>query len=185
MRRLTGFVAAVLLLALSACTGTTSAGGGFVSGDGTISTVPLDQRAAAPAITGTTLEGQQWSSTSVTGKVLVYNVWGSWCQPCIKEAPALVRAAERTTATAQFVGLNSRDSGTAQARAFVRDFRVPYPNLFDPSGELVLRFAGRLPLSAIPSTVIVDTKGRIAARVLGDTTEATLVGLIDEVAAGR
>ena len=62
---------------------------------------------------------------------------------------------------------------------------MTYPNLFDPSGELVLRFAGRLPLSAIPSTVLVDKQGRIAARVLGDTTEATLVGLIDEVAAGR
>jgi len=185
MRRLAGLVGGLLLVALSACTGTTSAEGGFVSGDGTITTVPLDQRVAAPQISGTTLEGKPWNSASVTGKVLVYNVWGSWCPPCIKEAPALVRAANRTSATAQFVGLNSRDSGKPQAQAFVRDFGVTYPNLFDPSGELVLRFAGRLPLSAIPSTVLVDKQGRIAARVLGDTTEATLVGLIDEVAAGR
>ena len=76
-------------------------------------------------------------------------------------------------------------AATPQAKAFVREFQVPYPNLSDPSGELVLKFAGQLPLNAIPSTVIVDAEGRIAARVLGEATEATLVGLIEDVAAGR
>ena len=119
------------------------------------------------------------------GKVVVVNVWGSWCPPCVEEAPALVAAANRTTAIAQFVGLNTRDSGTAQAQAFVRDFKVPYPNLFDPDGRLLLEFAGQLPPSAIPTTLVVDAEGRIAARVLGEVTEATLVGLIEDVAAGR
>ena len=99
--------------------------------------------------------------------------------------PALVRAANRTAASAQFVGLNTRDSGTAQAQAFVRSYAVPYPNLFDPDGRLLLAFGGQLPPSAIPSTLIVDPQGRIAARVLGEVTEATLVGLVDDVAAGR
>ena len=147
--------------------------------------MPVAQRVAAPEISGTTLDGRQWSSTSVQGKVLVYNVWGSWCQPCIKEAPALAKASARTAASAQFVGLNSRDIGKPQAQAFVREFGITYPNLYDPAGELVLQFAGKLPLSAIPSTVIVDTQGRVAARVLGEASEATLVGLIDDVAAGR
>ncbi len=185
MRRLALALATVVLLVLTGCTGGTSAAGGFVSGDGTITTVPVGQRVPAPEISGTTLEGEPWSSASVNGKVLVYNVWGSWCQPCIKEAPALVKAAARTATSAKFVGINSRDIGKPQAQAFVREFGVTYPNLYDPAGELVLLFAGKLPLSAIPSTVIVDTQGRIAARVLGETTEATLVGLIDDVAAGR
>ncbi|MFT3860425.1 TlpA family protein disulfide reductase [Micropruina sp.] len=184
MRRL-AVLLVVAVLALSGCTGSVSSDGGFVSGDGTISTIAVEQRVAAPQIDGTTLEGEPWSSTSVSGKVIVYNVWGSWCPPCIKEAPALVRAANRTAQTAQFVGLNTRDSGKPQAQAFVREFEVPYPNLFDPAGELVLRFAGELPPSSIPSTLIVDAQGRIAARVLGETTESTLVGLIEDVAAGR
>jgi len=185
MRRLTVALLTVALLVLSACTGSvTSADGGFVSGDGTISRVPVNQRVAAPVITGTTLDGKPWSSTSAAGKVLVYNVWGSWCAPCQKEAPALVRAADRTASTAQFIGLNTRDSGTAQAEAFVRHFEVQYPNLFDPDGRLLLAFSGSLPPSAIPSTLVVDGQGRIAARVLGETTEATLVGLIEEIAAG-
>ena len=186
MRRLAVVCVTVLTLLLAACTGSgTSAEGGFVSGDGTISRVPADQRTEAPAIDGTTLDGKPWSSSSVTDRVLVYNVWGSWCPPCVKEAPALVRAAHRTEKIAQFIGLITRDAATAQGQAFVREFEVPYPNLFDPGGELVLRFAGQLPLNAIPSTVIVDTQGRIAARVMGEATEATLVGLIEDVAAGR
>ncbi|HOQ52491.1 MAG TPA: TlpA disulfide reductase family protein [Micropruina sp.] len=185
MRRLVLTFATVVLLVLAGCTSGASADGGFVSGDGTITTVPVAQRVAAPEISGTTLDGRQWSSTSVQGKVLVYNVWGSWCQPCIKEAPALAKASARTAASAQFVGLNSRDIGKPQAQAFVREFGITYPNLYDPAGELVLQFAGKLPLSAIPSTVIVDTQGRVAARVLGEASEATLVGLIDDVAAGR
>lgn len=185
MRRFLLLLVALLLPALAGCTGSTASEGGYVSGDGTLTTVPIDQRTPAPTIEGTTLEGDPWSSESVTGKVIVYNVWGSWCLPCVKEAPALVAAANRTKGTAQFVGFNTRDTGIAQARAFVRDFKVPYPNLYDPSGELVLAFAGKLPLSAIPSTVLVDAEGRIAARVLGETTEATLVGLIEDLAAGR
>lgn len=186
MRRLAVLCVAAATLLLGACTGSgTSAEGGYVSGDGTITRIPAEQRTPAPAISGTTLDGKPWSSDSVTDRILVYNVWGSWCPPCVKEAPALVRAAHRTEKIAQFVGLNTRDSGTAQAQAFVREFEVPYPNLFDPGGALVLKFAGQLPLNAIPSTVIVDADGRIAARVLGEATEATLVGLIEDVAAGR
>lgn len=186
MRRLLIAAAALGLALLGGCTGSAPvADGGFVSGDGSITRVPAEQRTPAPAIEGTTLEGASWRSASVRGKVLVYNVWGSWCPPCIAEAPALVKAAERTTGVAQFVGLNTRDSGTAQAQAFVRANGVPYPNLFDPDGRLLLAFGNQLPPSAIPSTLLVDTDGRIAARVLGEVTEATLVGLIDDVAAGR
>ena len=185
LRRLALSCVTVVALLLGACTATGSTEGGYVSGDGTITRVPVEQRTPAPTVSGTTLDDKPWSSDSVTGRVLVYNVWGSWCPPCVKEAPALVRAAHRTETLAQFVGLNTRDSGTAQAQAFVREFAVPYPNLFDPGGALVLKFAGQLPLNAIPSTVIVDAEGRIAARVLGEATEATLVGLIEDVAAGR
>ncbi|MFT4218287.1 MAG: TlpA disulfide reductase family protein [Micropruina sp.] len=185
-RRLAVLCVSVLALLLAACTGPSPAAeGGYVSGDGSITRVPVGERKPAPAISGTTLDGKSWSNSSVTGKVLVYNVWGSWCQPCIKEAPALVRAAHRTEQTAQFVGLNTRDVGTAQAEAFVKQFEVSYPNLFDPDGRLLLAFGGQLPPSAIPTTLVVDQQGRIAARVIGEVTEATLVGLIEDVVAGR
>ena len=67
----------------------------------------------------------------------------------------------------------------------MRAFDVPYPNVFDPDGDLLLRFGRDLPPSAIPSTIVVDGQGRIAARILGETTEATLRGLVADVDQGR
>ena len=72
----------------------------------------------------------------------------------------------------------------AAPQAFVRSNGVTFPSIFDPDGSLLLEFAGQLPPSAIPSTLLVDPQGRIAARVIGVTTEATMLGLIDDLAAG-
>ncbi len=184
--RLRLVAAGVALAALLAgCGSAPTSTAGFVGGDGTITQLPPAQRPPAPAIEGTLLDGRSWSSASVGGKVIVYNVWGSWCAPCRAEAPALVAASTRTADRAVFVGLNTRDLDRAPATAFVRAFGVPYPNLYDPDGALLLRFSGQLPASAIPSTLLVDPRGRVAARVVGETTEATLVGLIDDLAAGK
>ncbi len=182
--RLFAAVAALAVILAGCGSGPTSTSG-FVGGDGTLTVLPADQRPSAPAIQGTTLDGRPWSSAEASGKVLVYNVWGSWCAPCRAEAPALVAASKRTSDTAVFVGLNTRDLDRAAPQAFVRTFEVPYVNLYDPDGALLLAFSGQLPASAIPSTLLVDPSGRVAARVIGETTEATLVGLIDDLAAGR
>jgi thiol-disulfide isomerase/thioredoxin len=175
----------VLCLLLTGCGSAPTSTAGFVGGDGTLTQLPVDQRPAAPLIEGTTLDGKPWSSASAAGKVIVYNVWGSWCSPCRAEAPALVQASKRTADKAVFVGLNARDLDKAAPQAFVRSFEVPYVNLYDPDGALLLKFSGQLPASAIPSTLLVDPQGRVAARVIGETTEATLVGLVEDLAAGK
>jgi thiol-disulfide isomerase/thioredoxin len=183
MRKFACLLVAALLL--SGC-GTASAGAnGFVAGDGTLTVLPADQRPAAPVIEGTTLDGDAWRSDATSGKVLIYNVWGSWCAPCRAEAPVLVAASKRTADTAVFVGLNTRDLDKAAPRAFIRTFAVPYVNLYDPDGALLLKFSGQLPASAIPSTLLVDPKGRVAARIIGEVTEATLVDVISDLAAGK
>jgi thiol-disulfide isomerase/thioredoxin len=174
--------AAVLL---AGCSSATNDGTGFVTGDGTLTVLPAGQRPTAPTITGTTLDGATWHSADAAGKVIVYNVWGSWCAPCRAEAAELVAAANRTSGTSVFVGLNTRDLDTAAPKAFVRAFDVPYPNLYDPDGALLLTFSSQLPANAIPSTLVVDPSGKVAARIIGATTQATLVGLIDDLAAGR
>nr|NLI49697.1 TlpA family protein disulfide reductase [Propionibacterium sp.] len=176
--------AAVTVAAASGCTGPAGTGGGYVGGDGTLTRVAPAQRPPAPRLTGTTLEGRPFDSADLAGRVVVYNVWGSWCAPCRKEAPALAAAARATADKATFVGINTRDSGVAQAQALVREAGVGYESLYDPDGRLLLLFPA-LPPSAIPTTIVVDADGRIAARILGETTEATLVGLVDDVAAGR
>jgi thiol-disulfide isomerase/thioredoxin len=183
MRKLAWLVVAALLLV--GCGSGPTGTSGYIAGDGTLTVLPPDQRPAAPVLEGPTLDGDTWRSDSAAGKVIVYNVWGSWCAPCRAEAPALVSASRRTSDRALFVGLNTRDLDKAAPQAFVRTFEVPYPNLHDPDGALLLKFSGQLPASAIPSTLLVDPKGRVAARIIGEVTEATLVDVIDDLAAGK
>ena len=167
------------------CAGTPANRVGFVSGDGAVTVLAPDQRPTAPIIEGTTLTGGSWRSSEAAGKVLVYNVWGSWCGPCREEAPDLVAASRRTQDRAVFVGLNTRDPDPAAPLAFSRRFEVDYPSLFDPGGALLLEFSRQLPANAIPTTLLIDPQGRVAARVVGVVRESTLVGLIDDLTAGR
>ena len=125
------------------------------------------------------------STGDYPGKVVVINVWGSWCGPCRLEAKDLAEASEESTETAAFVGLNIRDSSPDAARAFVRAFEIGYPHIYDPNGEQLVRFAGTLPPNGIPTTLLIDREGRIAARVVGVVDKSTLLGLIDDVAQGK
>ena len=188
--RLGAAVVGVLLLVLTGCTTTgadegTRSGGqeGYVGVQRNLTQIAPADRTELPAVSGTSLEGEPLSTADFRGQVVVVNVWGSWCAPCRAEAPALAGASAATEGRAQFVGITTRDSDPAQARAFVRAFGIGYPSIFDPDGKALLVFAGTLPPSAIPSTLIIDEQGRLAARVLGEISELTLVAMIDEVAA--
>ncbi|MEU8568601.1 TlpA disulfide reductase family protein [Streptomyces pathocidini] len=182
--------AAAAALALTACgSGGTSGGSAdtkFVAGTGGIDTAERGDRQPLPAITGTTIDGKKLDLSDYQGKVLVLNVWGSWCPPCRAEMPHLVKVAKDTKADGvEFVGINTRDSSKPPAQKFEKEFAVPYPSLYDPMGKLMLRFpAGSLNPKAIPSTVIVDREGRIAARALKalgeDELRKTLEPLIAE-----
>ena len=158
---------------------------GYVGGNA-LTQVPPEERQAAPVASGESLDGKGTVSTGdYPGKVVVINVWGSWCAPCRAEAPDLNEASEETADIAAFVGINIRDSEPAAARAFVRAFKVPYPSIFDPDGVQLLKFAGTLPPNGIPTTLVIDKQGRIAARVVGIVSKTTLVQLIEDAEQGR
>jgi thiol-disulfide isomerase/thioredoxin len=184
------FVAPLLLLASLAGCGAGSgavADQGYISGDGTVTTVPVAERSRPVTVSGTTLEGHPWDLLDHRGEVVVVNVWGSWCPPCIAEAPALQAVHEQTTsAGVVFVGINTKDDPAA-ARAHERRFGVTYPSIDDDGGRVLLALAaGRsLPPNAIPSTLVLDRKGRVAARVLGRVERALLTQLVDDVVAER
>ena len=183
-------VAAVVVLVLAGCTttgadeGTRSAGQeGYVGVQGNLTQIAPADRTELPPVSGTSLEEKPLSTADYRGQVVVVNVWGSWCAPCRAEAPALQRASAAPKGRAQFVGITTRDNDPAQARAFVRAFGIGYPSIYDPDGKALLVFAQTLPPSAIPSTLLLDQQGRLAARVLGEISELTLVTMVDEVAA--
>ena len=195
-RKQLGAAAAVLTVAvvvtLSGCSRTggdeaTRAGSatGFV-GDASLTRIPPDQRSEAPAVAGPSLAdpARLVATTDYPGKVIVVNVWGSWCAPCRKEAPELVAVSRSKRATAQLIGLDIRDYDPAPAAAFVRAFKVDYPQIYDPRGTQLLKYRD-LPPNGIPSTLVIDTRGRIAVRVVGAITRDTLSQMIDDVAAGR
>jgi peroxiredoxin len=151
---------------------------GFVAGDGSVTVLAADQRQPAPDITGQTLDGGTFTLSDHLGDVVVFNVWASWCAPCRAEAPILEEVWQETQPLGvQFVGLDTRDSDAA-ARAFVDRFGLTYPNVIDRDGRLQLRFGESLPPQAIPSTVVVDRQGRVAARALGKVSAATLRTMI-------
>jgi thiol-disulfide isomerase/thioredoxin len=162
------------------------AGTNYVSGDGTITLVPAAKRQAPVAVRGTTLEGQPVALSAYRGKVVVLNVWGSWCPPCRAEAPALEAAAQQLASQGvQFLGINTNDPDAAQALAFQKKFGVSYPSLADRSGEVLLSLRGAVAPNAIPTTLVIDQQGRIAARISAATTQSTLTALVSDVLAGR
>lgn len=185
MRRLV-LALAVAALALTACgsdPAATSSDTGFVAGDGSVVVLDEADRAPAPTIDGTTLDGKPWSSAEALGDVVVLNVWASWCAPCRAEAPDLQAAWVATQDEGvQFVGLNTRDSDAA-ARAYVERFGITYPSVVDTDGTIQLQFRDTLPPQAIPSTLVIDRDGRVAARFLGVVDETTLTTVVRDVAA--
>lgn len=184
-------VALILAVALSACgqqqESLASAGDGsnFVAGDGSLVLLDEAERGMAPNISGTTLDGQTLSLDDFAGNIVVLNVWASWCAPCRAEAPVL---AELSTDLAddgvQFIGLNTRDSQAA-AQSFAGSKKLNFPHVVDADGRLQLLFADTLPPQSIPSTVVIDSQGRVAGRALGAVSESSLRGLIEPLIAER
>ncbi|MCT4356383.1 TlpA family protein disulfide reductase [Streptomyces sp. Je 1-79] len=181
-------------LALSACgsdtNGKSGGGGGtnFVTNTGGISTVAKGERTAPGKIAGETVDGERLDIADLKGKVVVLNAWGSWCSPCRAEAPHFARvAADLKGEGVEFVGLNTRDFNKQQAVTFEEDYKVPYPSLYDPAGKLILNGfpKGTLNLQAIPSTVVLDKDGKIAARALMALDEKKLRSMIEPLLAEK
>jgi thiol-disulfide isomerase/thioredoxin len=158
---------------------------GYVAGDGSIESLTPEQRSTRVALEGTTLEDEQWTITDLSGSVVVVNVWGSWCGPCIAETPDLEEVAaglREAGEPVQFIGVNSRDS-VPSAQAFQEKYDVSYPSLQDDGGRTRAQL-GSIAV-ATPTTLVVDGQGRLAARVSGQVDAATLRGLVDDVLAGE
>lgn len=128
----------------------------------------------APALSGQNLGGQR-TAVTFTGHKTVLVFWGSWCGPCRQEQPGLTRIAGDLAAQGvQFYGVAMRDNG-ANARAFVQEFHVPYPNLLD-DGKIAFNYEVDSP----PSIVLVDAKGVVVGGLPGEFSENQVRSLIQQ-----
>ena len=177
LRRL--ILVAVATLVLSSCGngGSSTAQESFISGNGAITFISAGDRQVAPKLSGDTLYGTKFDFKGK--KIAVVNVWASWCAPCRAEIPTLSALSQKYS-DVQFIGILTRDN-LANAEVFARQLAVPYPNFIDDS--LLLGFRNTLPANAIPTTVVIDKQGRVAARISGPATVAGLSNLIDRLAA--
>ncbi|MGA8994126.1 MAG: TlpA disulfide reductase family protein [Nocardioidaceae bacterium] len=181
-------VAAALAVALAGCSGDAVGGSGaqgYVSGRGIITSLAVPDRREPGTVSGTTLNGREVSLRDYRGKIVVVNVWGSWCPPCRAEAPMLAALArELAPQGVVFLGINSRNPEQAGPRAFVRRYDIGYESIYDPDGSTLLAFHGTLPPNAIPSTVVIDRQGRVAGSVIGEVTRTTLKDLVHDAEGG-
>jgi len=158
-------LAAIFALAglLVACAGTS--GGIGVTTGATVVIFKAAQRKAAPTFSGTMLRGDRPISSSIlSDKVAVVNFWGSWCGPCLREQPGLeALSKEYTSKPVQFIGINTRRDQKAAALAFVDQFNVSYPSVFNPDSSIAYSFRVRF----MPATFVIDRQGKIAAEFIG------------------
>ncbi len=187
MRRVAALLVGTVLLA-GCATGDGAvdvANGGefrFVAATPSGEVIPEADRASAPEFAGTLLEtGDAWESSKLAGQVAVLNFWGSWCAPCRVETPEFSEvAAEHAAAGVQFLGINVKEPSEQFALAFIDRFDVSFPSLYDPRGEVALAFRD-YPANAVPSTIVLDPQGRVAAVYTGEVSQENLRRVIDRV----
>jgi thiol-disulfide isomerase/thioredoxin len=174
----------VAAAAASACTEANGTEGkNYVSGDGVVIEIPAGDRKDPVDISGETLTGDQLDLADRRGSIVVVNVWWAGCPPCRKEAPMLVDASDELPGDGTIVGIDVRDSSKDNALAFERGFDVPYPSIYDPGSEQLLNFPPPFNPRDMPSTVVLDRQGRVAALVRGEVpSKLTLLDLVQKVA---
>jgi peroxiredoxin len=156
----------------------------FVSPGGkTDITYDGDDRQRIPELSGESLmdEGKQLKVSDYRGKVVVMNLWGAWCPPCRVEAPQMQKVWKSyEDKGVQVLGIDLRDPDRSFPQDFMRDTKLTYPSIYDPSQRSLLALQG-YPRAAIPSTIVLDKDHRVAAVYLRDLLASDLTPLLDRL----
>ncbi len=186
-----GLAAAVLLAApvLSGCSGgknavDQSSGNQFryVQANQKGSVIEAAKRKQAGPVAGSLLAGGDYRLSQDRGKVVVLNYFASWCPPCQTETPqfdSIYR--ERKSAGVQFVGMDVKDPSKGAAQSWIKDKGITFPVVYDEAARTAIQL-GDVPMAALPSTVVIDKQGRVAAVYVGSVLPADLTPALDQLA---
>ncbi|SDG07364.1 Thiol-disulfide isomerase or thioredoxin [Blastococcus aurantiacus] len=180
------------MLALTACSGearsnastSTEDAGSFDFDESTPlgEVIPAEARETAPGFGGELLDGTEFDSESLAGDITVMNFWGSWCAPCRVETPEFQAVYEDVKDDGvQFLGVDVKDDRQL-AEAFLEGVGAEYPSLFDPRGEVALAFRG-FPANVVPTTILLDGAGQVAAVYVAVVPESELRRALDTLKA--
>jgi thiol-disulfide isomerase/thioredoxin len=149
---------------------------GYIAGDGSVTEIPADERGESVEFAGTVEDGSEVSSADYAGEVVVVNFWYASCAPCRAEAPDLKQISEDFAGNgASFLGVNVRDKAES-AIAFNEAYEIDYPSVMDvDDGAMQLAFSGSIPPNAVPTTLVLDSSGRVAARILGQVNTPSIL----------
>lgn len=172
----------VLLFALSGCTSSRapvtepSASDPRYVTNGAVTQIAPQDRGTVVNLAGTLDTGEQIVAGKWTGTVVVANFWYAGCAPCRAEARDLEAVYTKFQKQGViFVGVNVRDQ-PATAKTFATEFGITYPSYLDAdTGTLQLAFAGKIAPNAVPTTVVIDRKGRVASRILGQLQSQSIL----------
>jgi peroxiredoxin len=168
--------ALALLVALAASALLAGCGGGGLGGDASVTLLPEADRDPAPAVSVPALDGDgRVDLAEHRGRPVVLNFWASWCEPCIRETPALV-ALSKERPGLDVVGLAVSDR-PSDARRFAAREDVPYDLGLDPDAKV----AGRFGVSGLPVTVVIDADGRVASTFVGEIDAGQLESFADQL----
>jgi cytochrome c biogenesis protein CcmG/thiol:disulfide interchange protein DsbE len=130
----------------------------------------------APQLPRSVLVGPRATLASLRGKPAVIHFWASWCDPCRREARELARLPAALGRRARLVGVDWTD-GLGPARLFVQRYRWRFPNLIDASGVVGDRYG----LTGMPTTFILDRRGRIRSTLRGPQSVASIEQALKKV----
>jgi thiol-disulfide isomerase/thioredoxin len=144
--------------------------------------IPAAQRRLSGDVRQRLITGGDFRLSDLRGEVVVLNFWASWCGPCKTESPHLEAVYQRQKAHGvQFVGIDIKDEKQA-ALAFIHDFGVTYPIVYDEPARSALQI-GDVPTRGLPTTVVIDKLGRVAAIYTGALLEADIEPVVVKLVA--